>query len=145
MDSQSRDMQMELRQSGCYHSSVDSSPPTILLPRVRVPSTPSTLLSFIVLVLFLSCDKNENKQKGLAHFLKKRKQLEHLSTLSENQILSFLNILTFVAFILVSNVCRPLPRPTACRQVSNKQLSFLQSVNIFLPQKYTEGQTITAC
>ena len=43
---------------------MDSSAPTILLPRVRVPSTPSTLFSFIVFVLYLSCEKNENKQKG---------------------------------------------------------------------------------
>ena len=42
---------------------------TILLPRVRVPSTPSMLLSFILFVLYLSCEKNENKQKrpGSAH------------------------------------------------------------------------------
>ena len=37
--------------------------PTILLPRVLVPSTPSMLLSFIAFVLYLSCEKNENKQK----------------------------------------------------------------------------------
>ena len=30
---------------GCRHNSVDSSAPSILLPRVRIPSTPSTLLS----------------------------------------------------------------------------------------------------
>ena len=48
---------------------MDSSAPSILLLQVRVPSTPSTLLSFIVFVLFLSCEKNENKQKeaDLAH------------------------------------------------------------------------------
>ena len=53
----------------CCHSSVDLSAPTILLPRVRVPSTPSMLFSFIVLVLHLSCGNNKNKQKeaGLAH------------------------------------------------------------------------------
>ena len=43
--------------------------------RLRLPScTPSTLFSSIVFVLYLSCEKNENKQKkrpGLAHFLKK--------------------------------------------------------------------------
>ena len=58
---------------GCCHSSVDSSVPTILPPQVRVPSTPSTLLSFIVkLVPYLSREKNEinNKRPGLAHFLK---------------------------------------------------------------------------
>ena len=45
--------------SGCRHSSVDSSVPTILPPWVQVPSTPCTLL----FVLYLSCEKNENKQK----------------------------------------------------------------------------------
>ena len=46
------------------HSSVDSSAPTVLLPQVRVPSTPSTLVSFIVkFVLNVSCEKNENKQQ----------------------------------------------------------------------------------
>ena len=40
------------------------SAPTILPPQVRVPSTPSTLLSFIVkFVLNLSCEKNDDKQK----------------------------------------------------------------------------------
>ena len=42
---------------------MDSSALTILLPRVRIPCTPSMLLSFIVFVLYLSCEKNENKQK----------------------------------------------------------------------------------
>ena len=41
--------------------------------RVQVPSTPSMLLSFIVFVLYLSCEKNENKQKeaGFGPFFKK--------------------------------------------------------------------------
>ena len=34
----------------------------ILPSQVRVPSTPSTLLSFIVFVLHVSCEKNENKR-----------------------------------------------------------------------------------
>ena len=52
---------------------MDSSGPTILLPRVRVPSIPSTLFSFIVkFVLYLACEKSENKRPGLAHFLKKK-------------------------------------------------------------------------
>ena len=56
----------------CRHSSVDSS---MLPSRVRVPSTPSTLLSFKVkFVLYLSCERNENKQKeaGFGPFLRKR-------------------------------------------------------------------------
>ena len=47
---------------GCRHSSVDSSVPTILLPWVQIPNKPSMLLFFIVkFVLYLSCEKNENK------------------------------------------------------------------------------------
>ena len=56
----------------CCHSSVDLSVLTILLQRVQAPSTPSTLLSFIVFVLYLSCEKYENKQKeaGFGPFFK---------------------------------------------------------------------------
>ena len=59
---------------GCRHSLVDSSAPTILLPWVRVPSTPSTLLSFLVFVVYLPCENNENKQKdvGFGQFLKRK-------------------------------------------------------------------------
>ena len=38
---------------GCRHSSVDSSTPSILPPRLWVPSTPSTLLSFYILKGFM--------------------------------------------------------------------------------------------
>ena len=48
---------------GCRLSKVDSSAPTILPPRVRVLSIPSMFLSFIAFVLYLSCEKNENKQE----------------------------------------------------------------------------------
>ena len=57
------------------HSSVDSYVPTILPAQVQVPSTPSTLLSFIdKFALYLSCESNKNKQKeaGFGPFLKKR-------------------------------------------------------------------------
>ena len=55
------------------HSSVDSSALTILPPRVRVPSTPSTL--FIVkFVLYLSLcwenDENNQKEAGFGPFKK---------------------------------------------------------------------------
>ena len=65
-------MQRILFSLGCCHSSVDSSAFTILMPRVRDPSTPSTLFSFIVFVLYLSCEKNKNKQKeaGFGPFFK---------------------------------------------------------------------------
>ena len=47
-----------------HHSWMDSSAPTILLPRVRVTSTPSMLLSFILkFVLYFSSEKDENIQK----------------------------------------------------------------------------------
>ena len=48
--------------------------PTILPPQVRVPSTPSTLLSFIVFAQYLSYEKNENSQEEVGFgpfFLKK--------------------------------------------------------------------------
>ena len=48
---------------GAAIAQVDLSVPTILPSRVRVPSTPSTLFSFIVFVIYLSCEKKENKQK----------------------------------------------------------------------------------
>ena len=64
--------------NSCRHSSVDSSAPSILLPRVRVPSTPSTLFSIysvqIVNLSFeLESEKYEIKQKeaGLGPFFKK--------------------------------------------------------------------------
>ena len=49
----------------CRSSSVDLSGHTILPPWVRVPSKPFTLLSFEdKFVLYLSCENNENNQKG---------------------------------------------------------------------------------
>ena len=44
--------------SVCRHSSMDSSAPTILPPRVQVPSTPSFRVKF---VLYLPCEKNKNR------------------------------------------------------------------------------------
>ena len=61
---QSWPLRIKTGKEGCRHSSVDSFAPTILPPRVWVPSTPSMLLSFIVkFVLYLSCEKNKIKQK----------------------------------------------------------------------------------
>ena len=60
--------------SGFRHSSVDSSVPSILLPRVWLPSTPSMLLSFIVKfvhILSMWCEKRtkiNKKRPSLAHF-----------------------------------------------------------------------------
>ena len=61
-----------LSEHGSRHSLANLSMPTILPPRVRIPNTPSMLLSFIVkFVLYLSCERNQNKQKeaGLGPFL----------------------------------------------------------------------------
>ena len=53
----------------CRHSLVDLSAPTILLPRVQVPSTSSKLVSFIV--IFEHKRRKINKRRpGLAHFLR---------------------------------------------------------------------------
>ena len=64
---------------GCSHRPVDSSAPSILPPRVRLQSTPSTLFSiYIVQIVYLSfeleCEKNKNKQKeaGIGPFFKKQ-------------------------------------------------------------------------
>ena len=54
----------------CRHSSVNLSAPTILLPCVRVPSTSSTLLSFMVkFVIYLSRKRTKinKKRPGLVH------------------------------------------------------------------------------
>ena len=58
---------------GCRHSSLDSSVPTILPPHGSSPKHAIYAFSFIVFVLHLSCEKNENKQKeaGYGPFLKK--------------------------------------------------------------------------
>ena len=74
--------EMETESLGGRHSSVDSSAPSSLWPRVRVPSTPPTHFSiYIVQIEYLSfefeCEKNENKQKvaGIGPFLKKTNDL----------------------------------------------------------------------
>ena len=65
---------------GCCHSSVNLSATTILPPQARVPSTPSTLLSFIVkFVLYLSCEKNE---------INKNSYFEQLQFLSKLYLIS---------------------------------------------------------
>ena len=47
---------------GCRHSSVDSPAPTILTPRVQIPCTSSTVISFIVvLVLYFFCFVKKTK------------------------------------------------------------------------------------
>ena len=64
---------------GCRHSSLDLSAPSILPPRVWVPTTPSTLFSiYIVQIVYLSieleCEKNKDKQKeaGIGPFFEKK-------------------------------------------------------------------------
>ena len=56
------------RKKGCRHRSVDSSAPSILPPRVWVPSTPSTYAWIYILIVW--CWKYK-KRPGLAIFLKK--------------------------------------------------------------------------
>ena len=63
---------LRTEQLGCCHSSVDSSMPSILPPRVRVPSTPFTLLS--IYIWTVSRWKDDNKPKE-AHFLKKNRTI----------------------------------------------------------------------
>ena len=59
---------------GCRYSSLDSSAPSIMPPRVRVPCFLSIYIVQIVYLSFeLECEKNENKQKeaGIGPFFKK--------------------------------------------------------------------------
>ena len=88
------------RNYGCRHSSVNSSAPSILLPRVWDPSTPSTLFQFILFKLYI-CHLNWNekrtelnkKRPRLAHFLKKFPNDEkQFSTLTKVTIDCFLNL-----------------------------------------------------
>ena len=59
-----------------YNLLTSNNLPTILLPQVRVPSTQSTLFSFIF-VQYLSCEKDElktNKEAGFGPFDSKRER-----------------------------------------------------------------------
>ena len=64
----------------CNNSSVDSSAPSILPPRVRVPSTPSMLSS--IYIWFMSCRKFKNKEKeaGIGPFKKHLMGSENVCT-----------------------------------------------------------------
>ena len=73
---------------------VDSSVPSILLPWVRVPSTPSTLFStyiaqIVCLSFELECEKNENKQKeaGNGPFKKNPKCIVDESAPEESSVI----------------------------------------------------------
>ena len=52
------------------HSSVDSSAPTTLRPRVRIPNTPFIVKFCALFVIVLKKDENKQKEAGLAHFIK---------------------------------------------------------------------------
>ena len=106
-----RRLRQEVNQMWCRHSSVDLSAPSILLPRVRVPRTPSTLFSiYIVQIPYLSleleCKKNENKQKE-THLKKKSIKFSYCPLLiasiylvfHKHNSLSHGPIRTFISFI----------------------------------------------
>ena len=52
-------------------SSVVLSAPTILWPRVRIPSTPSMLFSICIEIVMRKRTKINKKRPGLSHFFKK--------------------------------------------------------------------------
>ena len=56
---------------GCRYSSVDLSAPSILSLWVRVPSTPSMLLSIYIWIVSCGKDKNKQKEVGLGPFFNK--------------------------------------------------------------------------
>ena len=58
---------------GSRHTSVVLSAPTILWPQVRIPSTPSTLLSFIafsicIIVIVMRNGRNKQKEDGIFNY-----------------------------------------------------------------------------
>ena len=55
---------------GGHHSSVVLSAPTILRPRVQIPSTPSMLFQFVLLKLYRENNENKQKEAGMAHLKK---------------------------------------------------------------------------
>ena len=57
---------------GGRHISVVSSAPTILRPRVRIPSTPSTLFSICIEIVSRKERKQTKKRPGLARFFLKK-------------------------------------------------------------------------
>ena len=76
-----------------HHSSVVLFAPSVLPPRVWVPSTPSTLLSIYIWIF--SCEKDKNKQKkrpGLAH-LKNISPVKCAASLNKNLFLERPNFL----------------------------------------------------
>ena len=99
---------------GCRHSSVDSSASSILLPQVRVPSTPTTLKSFTVkFVLYLSmhCEKNKINKKRLGF----------ARIIINNQPVTKLNIFSPVALVSAYFcACSPIFRET-CRLVPRQR------------------------
>ena len=54
---------------GCSHSTVYSSAPTILLPRVRAPSTPF-IVKFVLLYYHMKSTDINKRRPSLAHFFK---------------------------------------------------------------------------
>ena len=67
---------------GGRHSSVDSSTPTILPPRVRVPSTPSMLLSIYVDLCHVEKTKINKKGARIGPFKKGKYKKDQVSILT---------------------------------------------------------------
>ena len=58
-----------------YYKRMVAAIPTILRPRVRIPSTPSTLFQFVLLKFYRENNENKQKEAGIGPFLKKRRVL----------------------------------------------------------------------
>ena len=127
---------------GCRHSLVDLSAPSILLPQVQLPSTPSILLSFIIIfVLYLSlqCEtrtKINKKRLGLGHFF-----IKELTKYCSIHFCSSVRIFSSFLLQLILRQAAPIrpwsgsfaPRTTSASRKSstgsvatfNRELSFL--------------------
>ena len=139
---------------GCRHSSVDLSVPTILPPWVRVQSTPSTLLSFVVFVLFLPCEKDENKPKEAGFGpLKKEPVIYYFCNIWPFTTMKFCLIpleicqselktypITKLTLKMFPNTCKILPKwrnfAKSCHTVTN-HVYFIASCSCVLVEKFT--------
>ena len=57
----------DVGRQGCCHSSVDYSAPSMLTPQVRVPSTPSMLLSIYIDLCHVEKTKINKQRPGVAN------------------------------------------------------------------------------
>ena len=61
---------LTLKWHSSRHSSVDQCAPTILRPRVQIPTTPAMLLSIYISIVWFEKYENRQKEAGIGPYLK---------------------------------------------------------------------------